>query len=170
MKKLLLLFGLATASLLSAQAAKGSYVLETAVLSETQSPNTGLAYTSVEDGVKAFNVGVNGGYFLTNDFAMKLGVGYGQMRYEGETLSEAFSYRVGVEAQVVKNLLAEVAWTGSTITGVEKNPSYLSTQLGYNIFLSHDVAMKPLVRYNVALTEWYPDVLSFGVGFSYYFN
>lgn len=169
MKKLLLLFALITASLGWAQTQQGNFVLETAVLSNHTTPNTGVGFSTVKDGGSVLNVGLNGGYFIVDNLAVKAGLGYGNTRFNETTLTEAWSYRVGAEYNIVGYVPVEIAWTGSSITNANYNPSYLSTQLGYNWFFTDSVAMKPLVRYDISLTDYYRDVLSFGIGFQYYF-
>ena len=169
MRKLLLLFALITVPLVWAQTQRGNFVLETAVLSNATAPNTGLGYTSSEEGVKTFNVGLNGGYFVATNLAVKAGVGYGNVRMNEETISESWSFRSGLEYNILGYLPIEVAWTGSMTPNTEINPSYLSSQIGYNWYFDSNFAMKPLVRYDRSLNEYYKDNLMFGVGFNYYF-
>lgn len=169
MKKVLFILGLATASLVSAQTEKGKLMVETAVLSNNLTPNTGIGFSSEKDGGKMLNLGLNGGYFIANNLAIKAGVGYGNLRYDKETVSETWSFRGGVEYNILGYFPIEVAWTGSNTPHVDYNPSYLSTQAGYNWFLNDNVAIKPLVRYDVSLTDYYNDVVSVGVGFGFYF-
>ena len=169
MKKLLLLFALITASLGWAQTQQGNFVLETAVLSNLTMPNTGLGFSTVKDGGSALNVGLNGGYFVADNLAIKLGAGYGNIRYKETTLSEAWSFRAGAEYNILGYVPIGIAWTGSDIAYAKNNPSYLSTQIGYNWFFSDNMAMKPLMQYDISLTDYYKDVLSWGVGFQYYF-
>ena len=169
MKKLFLFLSLMFVTLMTAQTEQGKFMLETSVISNNTVPNTGLGYTSEKNGVKVFNVGMNGGYFVQDNLAIKLGVGYGNTRYDGSTVSEEFSYRVGLEYHIVGHVPVEVTWTGSDVSYLNENPSYLSTQLGYNWFFTDHVAIKPLIRYDVSLMDSYEDLVSMGVGFSYYF-
>ena len=170
MKKLLLLFALATVSLVSAQTNKGSYVIETAVLANTSTPNTGLAYTSVDGGGKTFNVGINGGYFVEKNLAVKAGVGYGESRLNQTSFGKTWAFRVGAEYSFTRNFPVEVAYAKvMTRDTLYQNPEFLSTQVGYNWFVSQNFGVKPLVRYDFALTDYYENVLSLGVGFGYYF-
>lgn len=165
MKKILFILGLATVSLVSAQTEMGNYVLETAVLSNNTTPNTGLGYTSVDGGSKVFNVGLNGGYFVGNNLALKAGVGYGEVK----DVVQTWSFRTGAEYHIVGRVPVELAWTGSSTKGAADNPSYLSTQIGYNWFVSKNFGVKPLFRYDFSLKDSYQDVTSVGVGFGYYF-
>ena len=59
---------------------------------------TGINYSTVEDsGVKVFQVGVQGGYFLENNLAAVAGLGYNSERVNKVTVSEDFSYLVGAK-------------------------------------------------------------------------
>ena len=169
MKKLFLFLSLMFVTLMAAQTEQGKFMLETSVISNNTVPNTGLGYTSEKDGVKVFNIGMNGGYFVQDNLALKVGVGYGNTRYDGNTTSEVFSYRVGLEYHLVGYVPIEVAWAGSDVSYLNENPSYLSTQLGYNWFFTNHVGIKPLIRYDISLMNNYKDLLSIGVGFNYYF-
>lgn len=170
MKKLLLLFAFITASLVWAQTQNGNFVLETAVLSNNTAPNTGFGFSKITDGGGSLlNVGVNGGYFVQNNLAVKAGVGYGATYFDGRTLVDMWSFRAGMEYHINGHLPVEVAWTGVS-SDAKFNPSYLSTQVGYNWFVNKNVGIKPLVRYDISLTDKYKDIVSFGVGFGFYFN
>lgn len=71
MKKLFLFLSLMFVTLMTAQTEQGKFMLETSVISNNTVPNTGLGYTSEKDGVKVFNIGVNGGYFVQDNLALK---------------------------------------------------------------------------------------------------
>ena len=169
MKKLFLFLSLMLMTSVSAQTEKGKLMLETSVIANNMLPNTGLGYTSEKDGAKVFNLGINGGYFVQDNLAVKLGVGYGNTRYNGNTVSEVFSYRAGLEYHIAGYFPVEIAWTGADVSYLDENPSYLSTQLGYNWFFTDHVGIKPLIRYDMSLIDNYKDLMSVGVGFNYYF-
>ena len=168
MRKLVLFIALATASLVSAQTEKGNYMVETAVLSNNLAPNTGIGYTSVEDGGSTFNVGLNGGYFIEKNLAVKAGLGYGVNRFEGQTTSEMWSYRGGLEYSFLGKFPVEVAYTGASVPNTVTR-SYVSTQLGYNWFATKNVGIKFLTRYDFSTKNEYKDIVSVGVGLGYYF-
>lgn len=173
MKNLFLLLVLSITTMMSAQTSptsKGNFVIETAVLANSSTPNTGLGYTTVENGVKTFNIGLNGGYFVADNLALKAGLGYGEARFNQTSFGKTWAYRVGAEYNIVGSFPVEVSYAKvMTRNTLYSNPQYLSTQVGYNWFVAPNVGVKPLIRYDISLTDRYVDVLSMGVGFGYYF-
>ena len=172
------MFALVSASLMLAQekeetipfpTQKGNFMVETTVITTVSTPTTGMSLSMSEGEASVFNVGLTGGYFVANNLALKGGVGYGNTRFEKETLSERWSFRAGMEWSILGYVPIEVAWTGSTTSGEQENPSYLSTQLGYNWFFAENLTFKPFVRYDTSLNTMYKNVTSFGAGFAYFF-
>lgn len=169
MKKLLFVLSLAMISLLSAQTEKGNFLVETSVLANNLTPNTGFGYSSVENGVRVFNVGFNGGYFIKDNLAVKAGIGYGESTFNNRSFS-THSFRAGLEYNVFSFIPFEVSYVkGMTRNTLYENPEYLTTQFGVNIFLNENVALKPLVRYDTSLTKDYENVVSLGFALGYYF-
>lgn len=173
MKKLILFFGILLSVMTMAQTKKGSYVLETSMMSSvsgSSATNTGFGFSSVtENGPKKVSVGLDGGYFVADNLAVKAGLGYSSSWYRNVTGVDTWVFRVGGEYYINGKIPVEVSYLGTSKTNTINDPSYLTTQVGYALFLSENIGVKPLVRYDFALTDNYRDVVSVGVGFGLYF-
>jgi len=158
-----LAFGFANAQ---EQTAKGKWLIEA---------NTGFGGDLVgstqfglasSDGTTAWNIGAEGGYFVADNLAVKLGLGYGD---DGADDS-AFGYKVGAKYYVVNKFPVELSYTGTSYKDADENPSYVGIQGGYAIFLGSNVSIEPGVRYNHSLNDdFYESVFQFNVGFALHF-
>ena len=156
-------FGFANAQ---EQTAKGKWLIEA---------NTGFGGELVgstqfglmsEDGNTAWNIGAEGGYFVADNLAVKLGLGYGD---DGADNS-AFGYKVGAKYYVVNKFPVELSYTGTSYKDADENPSYVGIQGGYAIFLGPNVSIEPGVRYNHSLNDdFYESAFQFNVGFALHF-
>lgn len=165
MKKLLLVammaFGLtANAQETKSQTSKGKFVIEANTGAATTG-STAFSLTSV-DGNTMWNVGLDGGYFVMDNLAVKAGLGYGDT---GE--SDAFSYKIGAEYYINGQIPVEVDFTGTSFTGNSVN--WLGLQAGYAWFLGEHVSVKPAVRYNIGLEDGQKGAFQGLIGFSLFF-
>ena len=159
MKKLFLAFMMLVGVLTFAQTQKGS-----TFVGVSSNSVTGVNYSTVKDsGVKTFQMGVQGGYFVANNLAGIAGVGYQVLRANKQTVYEGVSYQVGGKYYVESKVPVQVDFNG-----VDK-VNFIGTQLGYAFFPSKNFSIEPNARYDFALKNSYEDKFSLGVGFNYFF-
>jgi hypothetical protein len=161
----LLTFGFSNAQ---EQTAKGKILIE-ANTGSAMIGTTSLTYAS-QDGNSNYNVGLDGGYFVINNLALKAGLGYGGQKDDFSD-TNTFSYRLGAKYYIVNQFPVGLDLTGASIKDAAENPMWLGIQGGYALFLGNNVALEPSVRYNHSLNENYTDkgVFQFNVGFSLFF-
>jgi opacity protein-like surface antigen len=121
-----------------------------------------------EDGNTAFNIGAEAGYFVADNLAVKLGLGYGD---DGSDFnSSSFAYKIGAKYYVVNKFPIEVSYNGVNIEDINENPSYVGLQGGYAWFLGPNVSVEPGLRYNISLNDdYYDSALQFNIGFALHF-
>ncbi|MDB4094379.1 porin family protein [Flavobacteriaceae bacterium] len=167
MKKLLLtataVFAL---TIVNAQTEKGSLLIETNIANQMVG-TTSFSFNSV-DGESVYGIGVDGGYFVIDDLAIKVGLGY-----SGNSLTDtnAFSYRIGGKYYLMGNIPLTLDYTGASIKDYEENPSWLGLGAGYAIFLGENVSIEPGLRYNLTMNEDFSDenIFQFNIGFALHF-
>lgn len=135
---------------------------------------TGLRFES-SDGSSAYNIGAEGGYFIMDNLALKIGLGFGGVSQKVGDGSTLIGYKVGAKYYVSGMIPLEVSYNGtSSSPSVEgqKNPSYVGIQGGYAVFLGDMVSLEPGIRYNYALLSKEDGGLSFlqfNIGFVLHF-
>ena len=169
------------------QTSQGSWLIEANTgFGTAATANTGI-YFSTTDGDTDYNVGLEGGYFVIDNLAVKVGLGYGGYSYDvpsgfGTTTSvnaSAFSYKVGAKYYIMGMIPVQVDYSGASGDGVEhtnpfggtETPSYLGVQAGYAWFLGRNVSVEPGVRYNMSLNDQYAadDTIQVNIGFALHF-
>jgi hypothetical protein len=160
----ILAFGFANAQ---EQTVKGKWLIEANTGFGAGTGNTSFGLWS-EDGETAYNIGAEGGYFVADNLAVKLGLGYGD---DGsEFSSSAFAYKVGAKYYVANKFPVELSYNGVSYEDADENPSYIGLQGGYAIFLGSNVSIEPGVRYNHSLNDdFYESAFQFNVGFALHF-
>ena len=135
---------------------------------------TGI-YFSTSDGSSSYNIGLDGGYFIMDDLAIKAGLGYGGFSPdEGDSVS-SFSYRVCAKYYIMGNIPVTLDATGASGDGAENSagetPLWLGLGAGYAWFISDSVSIEPGLRYNLSLNEDFTDegVLQVNIGFALHF-
>lgn len=168
MKKVILaaiavmVFGFANAQ---EQTAKGKYLIEanTGFGAGVGSTSFGL---SSSDGETQWNIGAEGGYFVADNLAIKVGLGYGDAGHDSST----FAYKVGAKYYVANKFPVELSYNGVSYKGVDENPSYLGLQGGYAWFVGKNISVEPGVRYNISLNDdYYKSAFQLNVGFALHF-
>lgn len=148
-----------------AQTAKGSWLIEANTGNEVGG-NTGI-YFSSQDGEYKYNLGVEGGYFVIDDLAVKVGLGYG-----GDSLTDlnGFSYRIGGKYYIASRFPITLDVTGASIEDAPENPFWLGIGGGYAWFISERISIEPGVRYNLSMNEDFTDkdIFQINVGFVVY--
>ncbi len=134
--------------------------------------STQFSLTSV-DGSTSYNIGAEGGYFVMDDLAVKVGLGFGGASASGGGSStSAFAYKIGAKYYVIRMIPVELSYTGVSVSGASENPSYVGIQAGYALFLGKNVSVEPGLRYNYALLskdKGGVSNLQFNIGFALHF-
>ncbi len=149
------------------QTSKGKWLIE-ANTGNAMLGTTGFYLTSF-DGDTSYNIGLDGGYFVMDDLAIKAGLGYGD-----DSVSNSFSYRLGAKYYVKSMIPVTLDLTGASGDAVEvagETPMWLGIGAGYAWFLGQNVSIEPGLRYNHSLNENYTDkgVLQLNIGFALHF-
>lgn len=146
------------------QTAKGKWLIEANTAFGAGTGNTAFSLTSV-DGETSWNIGAEGGYFVADNLAVKLGLGYGD---NGD--SNVFSYKIGAKYYLLNKFPLEASYTGVSIKDVDHNPSFIGLQGGYAWFVGKNVSVEPGLRYNITTNDDYAkSFLQFNVGFALHF-
>lgn len=172
MKKLFLVGALALFGAMNAQTAKssngatakGKWVIETNAGSPLHylGGSTAFSLTSV-DGETIWNVGAEGGYFVADKLAVKVGLGYGDSDFSKGT----FTYKLGAQYYFNGNIPVGVDFTGFSTDGESVN--YVGLEGGYAWFVAPNIAVTPKVRYNIATKDTYESAFQGLIGFSLFF-
>ncbi|ADY28033.1 hypothetical protein [Cellulophaga lytica] len=152
------------------QTAQGKWLIEANTgFGSASAANTGFSLTSV-DGNTSWNLGAEGGYFVADDLAVKVGLGYGDNGSDGPA-SSTFSYKVGAKYYIASMIPVQVDYSGASIKDFDENPSYLGLQGGYAIFLGENVSIEPGLRYDISMNDDYSDegIFQVRIGFALHF-
>ena len=175
MKRLILTFAVIIAFAWTAQAqnagnqtASGKWLIEANtgfgdMVAHGASTSFGL---SSWDGMTIWSLGMEGGYFVMDDLALKVGLGYTDL--DGFSM---FSYKLGGKYYVASQIPIQVDLTGASIQDAPENPLWLGIQGGYGIFLNDYVSLEPGLRYNISLNDQYSSEGAFElrIGFALHF-
>ena len=151
---------------------KGKFLIE----ANTGKPTIGSTsigfYTS--DGNSSYNIGLDGGYFVMDDLAIKGGLGFNG--FSGDSYTEsAISYRLGAKYYIKSKIPVTLDITGASGKLAEnfigETPLWLGIGAGYAWFVSQNISIEPGLRYNQSLNENYSEKGSFqfNVGFVLHF-
>lgn len=151
------------------QTAKGKYLIEANTnFGAAHGSNTSFGLKSV-DGTTSYNLGLEGGYFVMDNLAIKAGLGYGDSGEDGT--DGTFSYKLGAKYYVNGNIPVQADFNGAS--GNDLSPMYLGLQGGYAIFLGQNVSIEPGLRYDFGMNEDAGDgdfnPFSLRVGFALHF-
>lgn len=152
-----------------AQTSKGGILVE-ANTGNAMLGTTGLYFTST-DGYSEFNIGLDGGYFIMDDLALKVGLGIGSVKFDGMDAVSTTSYRIGAKYYLNSMIPITVDLTGASVKDADENPLWLGLGAGYAWFLTDHISLEPGLRYNLSMNEDFSDegVFQLNVGFSLYF-
>lgn len=158
------------------QTAKGKLLVEVNTGFGEGVGGTGLQFTS-GDGFNNYNIGAEGGYFLADNLALKVGLGYGgESKDVGESTvtGSILSYKVGAKYYVSGMIPLEVSYNGQTFSpaSIRDTDSWFGLQGGYAIFLGDMVSLEPGLRYNYSLLgkdKGGDSFLQFNMGFVMHF-
>lgn len=156
------------------QTSKGKWLIEANTgFGAITGANTSLGYSSQGD-LKQMSIGAEGGYFVMDNLAVKVGLGYNSAD-NGTTDASGFAYKVGAKYYIMGNIPVQVDYTGASGDlydfGGDETPSYLGVQAGYAVFLGENVSIEPGIRYNASMNDKYTEDGQFQlqVGFALHF-
>jgi len=152
----------------SSALSKGSIVVEAnTAFGTAHAANTGFAFSS-RDGESTYNLGLEGGYFIMDNLALKAGLGFGG---DSAADSSTFSYKVGAKYYVMGQFPVSLDLNGATIKDYDENPMYLGIGAGYAWFVADNISVEPGVRYNATMNDKYDEEGNFqlNVGFALHF-
>ncbi|UJH66902.1 hypothetical protein [Allomuricauda sp. SCSIO 65647] len=130
----------------SGQTSEGSWFLEVNTGSFSTG-NTSFSLTS-SDGNTSWSAGIDGGYFVTENLAVKAGIGYND---PGDFSDGILVYKVGGKYYLNGQIPLGMDFTGLSFDGNGAN--WIGFQGGYAVFLGDMVALEPGLRYNLTLDE-----------------
>ncbi|WP_064967380.1 outer membrane beta-barrel protein [Tenacibaculum ovolyticum] len=153
MKKVLLLIAIVAAGFTAnaqdaktteGQTAKGKFLIEgNTGFGQANPSSTSFFYKKQTGSDASYNLGLEGGYFVMDDLAVKLGLGYGD-----NGTDDTFSYKIGAKYYVISKIPVQIDYSGNT-----NDASFLGFQAGYAIFLGDMVSVEPGFRYNLGLGD-----------------
>ncbi|WP_224489946.1 hypothetical protein [Robertkochia flava] len=120
------------------------------------------------DGTTIWNIGAEGGYFVADDLAVKLGLGYG----DNSNSPGFFSYKGGAKYYIKGVVPVQVDLNGISSKIFDNyNPLFLGIQGGYAWFVADNIAVEPGLRYDFGLNDdaEASEGVAFNIGFSLYF-
>jgi hypothetical protein len=149
------------------QVSKGKWLIEVNTGFGNRVGTTAL-YLNSSDGVTSYNIGAEGGYFLKDKLALKLGLGYGNTGIKGQ--ETPIAYKIGAKYYFKSMIPIELSYNGVGFGEADANPTYVGAQVGYALFLSKNVSIEPGIRYNLAThKQYYDNSLQFNIGFVLHF-
>ncbi len=126
--------------------------------------NTGFSFVQ-SNGYSSWSVGLDGGYFIADNFALKAGFGYADSSHGGNSV---FSYKIGAKYYLKGNIPFEVNLSGSNVDFLVDKPLSLGLSGGYAFFLGDKLSIEPKINYSIPVNNKYilKESLSLGVSFS----
>lgn len=115
--------------------------------------NTSFVYFK-NDNNEYWSLGIEGGYFVLDDLAAKLGIGYSEGNFTSFTKSNGtsvFRYKIGVKYYFDSKYPIVVDYTGATSFTEDTSLNYIGIQSGYAFFIGKQISIEPTLRYNFAL-------------------
>ncbi|MBP9794307.1 MAG: hypothetical protein KBC56_09965 [Flavobacterium sp.] len=145
-------FGLTNAQ---EQTKKGKFIIE-ANAGSLATGNTSLYFSKV-DFITQLNIGLDGGYFLIDNLAIKAGVGYGLTDLKSNSNDDMSNivYKIGAQYYIINKIPVGIDFTGrhSLNTASSTSSNWIGVEAGYAIFLGPNVAITPKLRNNFTLDE-----------------
>ncbi len=151
------------------QIAKGKWLIEANTgFGGVGNGNTAFGLTS-RDGETFWGIGLEGGYFVMDNLAVKAGLGYADSSLEGDT--STFIYKIGAKYYIIDKIPVELSYVGESEEDADENRSYVGIQAGYAWFIGNNVSIEPGLRYNLTMNDDADaeDNLQFNIGFALHF-
>ncbi len=149
------------------QTAKGKFLIElkTQVGGVGGSlTNTGFSFVN-SNGYSSWSAGLDGGYFIADNFALKAGFGYADSNHGG---SSVFTYKLGAKYYLNGKIPFEIDLSGSNMDYLVDKPLFLGLSGGYAFFLGDKLSIEPGLKYIAPLNnkDFLNSGFQFNVGFS----
>ena len=148
------------------QTAKGKWLIEANTgfggNTAAHTANTGFGLAST-DGSTIWAIGAEGGHFVADDLAIKVGIGYSD--FDGDF--SVVSYKFGAKYYAASNVPIQFDITGASWKDADENPLWFGVQAAYAVFLGENVSAEPGFRYNVSLNEDFTDQGLFELRFGF---
>ena len=128
------------------QTSAGKWLIEANTGSWTTG-NTSFSLLSVDGGYTAWSIGLEGGYFIIDDLALKAGLGYS----DDDSSDSSFTYKVGAKYYIAGQFPIGLDLTGVSSSGYDA--TYVGFQAGYALFIGDNVSIEPAIRYNATLDK-----------------
>ncbi|MBL4643661.1 MAG: hypothetical protein JKY44_08740 [Flavobacteriaceae bacterium] len=149
------------------QTAKGKFLIDLSTQvggSNYAFTNTGFGFTNVH-GYNAWSLGLGGGYFIADNFALTAGFGYADGSHGGNS---TFSYKIGAKYYLKGKIPFAVNLSGSNVDVLNDRPLFLGLSGGYAFFLGDKLSIEPKINYSIPLKNrnFLKKSLSLGVSFS----
>lgn len=158
-------FAFANGQAKDGQLLKGKWLIEANTGFGNNVGSTAI-YFSNSNGVSSFNIGAEGGYFIKDNLALKLGLGYGEVDGVGDPIA----YKIGAKYYIKGMIPVELSYNGIGFGDADLNPTYVGAQIGYALFLGKNVSIEPGIRYNLAThKQFYDNNLQLNIGFAIHF-
>lgn len=146
------------------QTDKGSWLIEANTgFGEASGGSTGFHLTNI-DGETFWNIGLDFGYFVMDDLAIKVGLGYG----DNSVSDGRFGWKFGGKYYIIGFIPVGLDLNGSA--GDNYSPMFLGLQGGYAWFITDSVSVEPGLRYGFGMNEDAGDgdfnPFSFNIGFA----
>ncbi len=155
---LFLIITIITFGAANAQMEKGDVFFEANTGLGSASPSsTGFYFssTSLDGGgtVTKYNIGVEAGYFIIDQLAIKVGVGYGDNG--AETSNTNLGFKIGAKYYLKDKFPIQLDLNGGYNKDVLKNPMFVGLQFGYAFFIGDHVSVEPALRYDYSVNNQY---------------
>ncbi|QOW10009.1 hypothetical protein Q73A0000_06345 [Kaistella flava (ex Peng et al. 2021)] len=177
MKKLLVagavaLFGAVSAQTQNPALSKGKWLVEANTNFGVLSPsNTSIGFYT-NDGNSLFKIGGEGGYFVADNLALKIGLGVTSLTTDsyyggGSITSTAFNYKIGAKYYILSMFPVQVDFNG--ISGEGDSVNAIGFQGGYAWFVAPNISIEPGLRYDLGTAAGSTGIFSGNVGFAIHF-
>lgn len=130
---------------------------------------TSTSYDGFDDNENTFNLDLKGGYFVIDNLAFGLNIGYNKYSF-GDAI-DVSTTMFGIFGRYYYNG-AIFAGVGYNSTKVEDSDAvnFLPIEVGYAAFITDDIAVEPSLSYHLGMGDVDANMFMFNVGFSIYFN
>lgn len=155
---------------------KGKWMIETNLSPYSSIGTTGFLFNKTEN-TQVWAIGGETGYFISDRLALKAGIGYSKntldVNIEDNDFSidnKSFSYKIGAKYYIINAIPVQIDFGGIKANQNKQN-FVLGGQIGYALFINHNIIIEPQIRYSIS-----PDnnvqndkTLSARIGFSLHF-
>jgi len=156
---------------------KGKWMVETNLNPFSSIGTTGLLYNKTKN-TEAWGIGGETGYFISDQFAIKAGIGYNKSELDININEEyftrkttSFSYKIGAKYYIINAIPVQIDLGGIKENNAKQNLIF-GGQVGYAWFINNNIIIEPQIRYNLSNGDngyQNDNVFSARIGFSLHF-